>query len=557
MMKKSKILSLILVLFLCIPTFSLGEDVEVAPNPDADYIWGLYKGVKKFEKNGKFGLMNEDNIVMVPAEYEVLNTLSKKYFIVGKKDEDEDEFRYFYRETLEEMIPVSGKQQGVDNFLYGNIPLLDLKRAEPLGVYFYSPVRRKNCYFDESGLVFEEEDLKDFSMLEGKLKAVEVDGKWGYMNMQGEMVIPPTWDWAGDFEGSDWVEVGRGEGTLMVREDLREYEIPDEAVYINKQGEEVLLIPNEGKGYGGSRFFMGVSRWYREEKTALMNEKGEVFTPYYDGIYPFDLNGLAVVIDNDGLNATAEEYERAGGHFPYVAEGVINTKGEIIVEPVWYKITFFACEEVNPQCENCDPTRHGLIKAERLDRTIFYTLQGEEFFTCMVSSRFSEGLASVYTEEGEGILDGEGRVIPLLRGEKILTAGPPKEGMIIAQGENYLHGAISTQGQWAVEPTWKYIGSNGYYKYGHLVVGEYREYKEKDDQGNLTGDTASVVRYGVINKEGELVVPVKYEYVDPDDEWFFLREVDPFTKEEKTWWVNLEGETIEGEKCKNVFEILE
>ncbi|MDR1849604.1 MAG: WG repeat-containing protein [Zoogloeaceae bacterium] len=144
----------------------------------------------------------------------------------------------------------------------------------------------------------------DFDNINGRnfsdngLKVVMEGGKWGYINAQGEWVIPPKFYWAVDFSANGLALVTEKKG--------------GKAGYINAEG--TWIIPPRF-ARGGSFAANGLA-WAEkvDGKVGYINAKGEwVIPPRFDGADEFDDNLAAV---------------RKGEKWGY-----INEQGEWVVSP--------------------------------------------------------------------------------------------------------------------------------------------------------------------------------------------------------------------------------
>ena len=133
------------------------------------------------------------------------------------------------------------------------------------------------------------------------LAKVPVNGKWGYIDKRGELVIEPQFDFAGDFhEGVAGVSLWVIDEVLM------------ESYGIDKEGNKIDCLD----GFDAqSNFHEGLAGVMDpDEKWGYIDKEGYwAIEPKYDGTWDFN-NGIAMVTYKDRY-------------------GYIDTKGNWVVEP--------------------------------------------------------------------------------------------------------------------------------------------------------------------------------------------------------------------------------
>jgi len=155
------------------------------------------------------------------------------------------------------------------------------------------------------------------------LVAIGLGNKYGYMNQNGEVVIPLTYDFADTFS----------EGLAYVRKGGKN-------VYINSK-EEVVLDLDYDYLY---TFFDGLAKVQKNEKFGYINKKGIQITPIkYDRAAPFvdgyskvELNGLFGYINKEGKEVIPVVYNKLydidNGYVRAVLNdkwGLLDINGEI------------------------------------------------------------------------------------------------------------------------------------------------------------------------------------------------------------------------------------
>jgi len=144
-----------------------------------------------------------------------------------------------------------------------------------------------------------------------KLLLFDDNGRFGYKNKSGEIVLAATYQMANDFVNG-MAEVVDDQGWA----------------YINGNGEVIArpFIYDNGPDY----FREGLARYVEEDKIGFLNEKGiKVISSDFDFAKPFD-NGLSLVClecrPKSITHESGEHWTTVGGKW-----GIINTKGEWVL----------------------------------------------------------------------------------------------------------------------------------------------------------------------------------------------------------------------------------
>ncbi|MBZ0201252.1 MAG: WG repeat-containing protein [Ignavibacteriaceae bacterium] len=135
------------------------------------------------------------------------------------------------------------------------------------------------------------------SALSQTLTAIEVNNRWGFKDERGNIVIPPVYLFAYDFNKSGTTAVFTDSGW----------------VYINQKGKplfSVLAIDN-----GPDYFSGGLARFVDDKKIGYFNETGQiVIYPMFDFAFPFE-NGTALVCNDCIQVQNGEHYFTLGGNW--------------------------------------------------------------------------------------------------------------------------------------------------------------------------------------------------------------------------------------------------
>ncbi len=238
-------------------------------------VQGFSEGLVPVKVNGKWGYLNTEGKLAIPAQYDKVleftegHAAAKKgtaYFILDKKGTE---------------TPVAG--------------VLDIKRFSE-GLAPYVDASKKTGFINAQGTVVIPAQFESVGYFRAGLTwARTADKKIGYINKTGEWVIQPKFDVAKEFDASGtYARVRTG----------------DQWSYTNTKGE--LFYVNDTQQYGD--FVSGLAVGKRGEKSGYYNTKGQwVIEPRFDGAREFK-NGFASVKEGN-------------------LWGVINAKGEWVINP--------------------------------------------------------------------------------------------------------------------------------------------------------------------------------------------------------------------------------
>jgi len=203
------------------------------------------------------------------------------------------------------------------------------KTFNPDDYYFHNglaevEINGKYGFIDESGEIVIEPKFDYVASFHRGLARVGMNGKYGFIDESGEIVIKPKFDEVSDFD-----------------EDisLSKVRINDKYGYINKNGEFVI----EPKFDDIIGFNDGLAIATIDGKYGFIDIKGDyVIKPIFDGLEPF-LNGLA----------------RAKTDGKY---GFIDMDGEYVINPIFDDLPYYFDGELMPaQIEIDDEYKYGFI----------------------------------------------------------------------------------------------------------------------------------------------------------------------------------------------------
>ena len=270
---------------------------------------------------------------------------------------------------------------------------------------------------DEDGMIYYankvgeqviSDKFNDAGIFANGLAYVQVDGKYGYINEQGEVVIACEFDCAYDFTSNGLARV----------------EADGKYSYINEQGKVVIACEFD---YADDFTSNGLARVKVDGKYGYINEQGDVVIPCkFDHASIFSTNGWASVdvdgkwgyinekgetvipceFDDAGIFANGLAYVQVNGKYGY-----INEQGEVIIA---CKFSFA-----------CNFASNGLARVKVDGKWGYINKQGEIVIACEFDNAgdFSNGLADVEYLEKNGVINTEDKfVIPCKYSELVLFA---------------------------------------------------------------------------------------------------------------------------------------
>jgi len=304
------------------------------------------------------------------------------------------------------------------------------------------------------------------------LGEVEVNGKWGFINSAGEIVIEPKFNQVFGFH--EGIATARS-GAIWDKRKAAFLGLAGRWIHINKKGDPAYKKSNfhvspDGFSEGlaavwlAERKSTGFWTYIVEEKWGFINMKGEIVIPvkYHDVRFPFS-EGLAAFED------------------PNLKDGYINHAGEVVIEPCY-----------------------------------------------VLALEFSEGRAAVKKKEGWGFINKHGDVVIPLQYDSARSFSED----LAAIKKNEKWGAINKQGEVMISFEYDYIRSfseglaavKKNDKWGYIEKNGQVVIPFKFDDAETFSDGLAPVevggKWGYINKKGDFVIEPKFYLASPFTEGF-------------------------------------
>lgn len=379
------------------------------------------------------------------------------------------------------------------------------------------------------------------------LYAMPYQGKWGWVNEKKEFIIKPQYEYAvaSNFKDRDWAAVAEGDGYGGYRYGIinknNEYIIPAEYNTIRplEEGKNIFVVSKYmGESYvkdtaaveqGGSG--MDYDEAINLYEYSLIDNKGnQISKQTYKRISPFDDDGMTIVQDRQGyfgyINSDGEEvvncgYADLGGCIHSLnlksefsknglvfaglrngEYGYINRNGDVVIDFGFTSAKNFsenglaAVAVENKQGEE----KYGYIN-EKGEVVIDFQFDYADTFSenglavVIMTDRFGKSKCGYINEKGEVVI-----------GLQFTNAGDFSENGLAAvavenkQGEEK-YGYINERGEVVID-----------FQYGY--AGRF----SKDGLAAVEMEIEEGV--GIINEQGQWVLPCEYDNIEPVSEWY-------------------------------------
>lgn len=292
---------------------------------------------------------------------------------------------------------------------------------------------------------------------------VEENGKWGFINPAGRLITPSQFEYAECFFNSGLARV------------YKNYKYG----YINMQGEIVIPLKFDSAGDFADNGLARVALGERlsERKWGYINTSGEmVISPQFVDASSFYVNGLAEV---------------ALGSFTELKWGFINTQGQIVTAPQFDHVCF------SPDSD--------LSRVKKYGKWGYVNTQGEVVIVPQFEQAhysFNSGLAAVKKSGKWGYVNTQGKFIIPPQFEK---ASPFDDNGLAKVKQYGKWGLINAAGQIIIAPRFDAIGNDHYYNNPDLLDTHYLVFSSGLAKVKQNG------KYGYVNIQGEIIIAPQFE----------------------------------------------
>lgn len=315
---------------------------------------------------------------------------------------------------------------------------------------------RGNLFFDTKGkevLCISGYDTFDFS--NGLLLARNVDGKYGYLNKSGKVVIPFVFDYASSFLN----------GVAEVEKRNKKYRI-------DKNGNEIAQAAFEYGAYGyvegdySNDFHDGRAIVFKDSKYGAVNMNREIVIPLeYEELYSFS-DSVAWATKGGGQWVALD-----------VNGSVLFTLNHVFEQPMPFSEGLAVVTMVS--------NNHFKLGFINKKGDMVTTISEGESPKWRAES-FNEGLAPVYKEEGGGYIDMTGQIVIPTKYNRVTSF---HNGFARVQNKDYKWGVINKNGEIVLPCVYEEFSNNA--------------------EGLIKAKKNA--KYGWLNSNYEVVIPIKYD----------------------------------------------
>ena len=302
------------------------------------------------------------------------------------------------------------------------------------------------------------------------LASVSFDGKYGYINTDGDFVIEPQFEEAEDFKN----------GIARVRTNGK-------YGYINTNGKFVIEPQFDNVG----DFRDGIAYVKLNKKYGYINSKGGYiikpqldFASYYfaEGFACVEVDGKYGYINTNGKFAIEPQFDNAEDFNNGIARvsvddkyGYINTNGKFVIEP---------------QFDDAEDFKNGIARVLVGDKYGYINTNGKFVIEPQFEEAkdFTDGIALVSINSKWGAIDASGQIVIALDCSNKYDIAVLCEGHIRVRVD-WKFGIKNINDQWIVQPIYDEMED---LKEGLIKV-------KKDN------------KCGFINQDGDVIIPLNYE----------------------------------------------
>ncbi|TAF67294.1 MAG: WG repeat-containing protein [Cytophagales bacterium] len=264
----------------------------------------FYQGIARYEEKGKFGYMRQNGNILIEAQFDDADVKfyeEMAWVRIGKK------YGFVNSETAQIEIPVEYDQVSRFEDGFATVRLGSKKGKISKSKIVYGIERPMKSIINDPYFKKIYDKAGAFQGVDEKMRAKvrhKDEGKWGFVDEQGELVIAAEYDEVSDFEDNiAWVKIDNKcglidpEGHTIVpieydeiapkkfEESLVRVEKSNRYGFVNNSGELIVPCIYDEAGY----FREGLAYVKKDNKYGFVDESGEVVIPLrYDEIQIYE-----------------------------------------------------------------------------------------------------------------------------------------------------------------------------------------------------------------------------------------------------------------------------
>ncbi|WP_257670688.1 WG repeat-containing protein [Parapedobacter tibetensis] len=337
----------------------------------------------------------------------------------------------------------------------------------------------KYGFADTTGKMIADAIYTDAGVFSEGRAAVKLQDKWGYIDRSGHLVI--AYQFKGHFEQGKYWRMRFQEHRAWVRH-------ADETLLIDTTGRVIARtdydLPYQ---FYANRALVGKSTGKYTVQYGYVDRTGRLVIPMeHDGGRSFNDHGIAWITKRDDLSSTS--------YF-------IDTSGYLLDGKAYRDLNTFGSRYIyNDRMQEKDFFDARTAKAIDFPYTNIYRNQGMD-----------ERYFFIQADSGTGLMDTAMRIIipPKYRTVESLY----RNRAVVGDEEKY--GYCDDKGRTIIPLIYD---KASYFRYAVTEVQQRYQYRRVESMGRETGPINTIWKHGVIDIEGKVVVPIRYQGIRIDNE---------------------------------------
>lgn len=515
----------------------IDSDGNLLGDSTYDFIGDPENGFAVFKKDGRYGFLKIDGSVAVDAIYE-----SVGHFNDGIAAVRVDGRWGFINENGEVVIKPRFENSSAPYF------------RENLA---YVVINGKYGFIDKEGNEVISPVFEKAYAFEGDLAMVKTDGKVGFVDKSGNMVIPPAYD-----------SVSANWNTGVWREGYAVVKVANKTGLIDRKGNTVIPPVYDDVEFFATRasgiLTIGEETYYeisvKPHATGIISSKGLIVEPEYDKISPYSeglsaakKNGKWGYLDTEGHVALPFEYDNASSFKGNYARVTKDTR-TFVIDRAGHEI----CDKVEELRFGCDDPLEGFFAGKKDGKYGLLDDKGNFILPCEFDGIERWGvtpLIQVCKDNKYGVYDLSGKEVikidfdilhdPRSEGTPVTISSVvwENEGVVNAEGKFILNpdefSSCSVEESAGVIVATDRSGKVGLYSYDGSVIKASVADRINGFSDNGTAVAKKDDLYGMLDRDGNWVIPAEYEGLDKMSEGLAAAE-----KDGKWGFINAKNEWV-------------